>query len=148
MSRTKYDKYRQNKLAILLHEGTPEREAVIQAGFNVRNGIRKYVNNQNVQKKLEVLQKAQSKAALITRDRVLAGHARIAFSTDKKISTSDRQRSLDAISRMCGMDEPKKIEIGRAGEFASLSDNELDEKIKLLHGAVIEATSRVIEESE
>ena len=144
MESTTITEMRRNKLAILLHDGVPPREAVIQAGYKGNRNWKNILRSKGVVSALKKLQSAQAMACLITRDRVLAGHAEIAFE-NKEATIADRQRSLDAISRMCGMDAPKKMEIGRAGEFSSLSDEELDEKIRALHGAVIEAKSRIVD---
>ena len=130
---------RQNRFALALLDGLSPVEAAQKAGYSpdIRAArASELAQKPYIQNRLTVLQQAQAESSMVTRDRVIAAHAEIAFGLDEA-TIADRQRSLDALARMLGMDAPKQVEVGKPGDFANLDDRQLEEKIaNLMEGVV------------
>ena len=136
---------KQQKYLSLVIQGVPPKKACLDAGYRLQS-FQKLEQNPKLNYVIRKIQQSSYHAALISRERILAEHAKIAFNEpDKPITDKDgndvgydvasRQKSLDSLSRMLGYDAPKKIEVGTAGEFAALSDKELQDRINDLRQA-------------
>lgn len=122
---------RQQKYLSLVIQGVPRRKACLDAGYRLTN-FHSLDKNPKLNYVIDRIQQSSYHAALISRERILAEHAKIAFNepdNDMEFTTTERQKSLDSLSRMLGYDAPKKIEVGTAGEFSALSDKELVDRI-------------------
>lgn len=103
------------------------------AGYAANSAHRSYqqiLDRPRVQAAIALLQHAAGRAALVTRDRVVAGYAEIAWSAEEPAGV--RLKALDSLSRVLGFDQPKRVEVGPAGAFAKLTDTELDAEIARL----------------
>ena len=136
-------KLRQNRFAIALLDGLSPKEAAAKAGYSETVKAHDLASQPYIKKRLAKLQAAQAVASMVTRDRVVSAHADIAFGKDNTVP--ERQRSLDSLSRILGYDAPSRMEVGSAGQFKRLSDDELNEKIKELSRTIqIDVKSREV----
>ena len=119
---------RQRRYATFIAEGMAPKDAARKAGYEAFN-ITRLRKDPKVRRAVKILMEASARASLISRERILSEHAKIAFREIDDVSISDQQRSLDAISRMLGYDAPKEIRVSGSIDFTRMSDDELQERL-------------------